>query len=185
MKNRFYKYDDNNFWFIITVIVSVVFITITFLLRNIGSLLFIGICLSSISIIGAFLIYNTGVHIRYDKSKILIIDALCLRIIPIDNIRYITFEENDKIRKAKRSLLSPDSLYRAYWTDSSKYVYRQGKTYRIIIYMNDGSIIESYDGWRYNTKSENRVLRQERKLQKVIQEFMLYKISQSTRKEKK
>lgn len=51
--------------------------------------------------------------------------------------------------------------------------------------MNDGSIIESYDGWRYNTKSENRVLRQERKLQKVIQEFMLYKISQSTRKDKK
>lgn len=88
--------------------------------------------------------FNTGIHFDYKNEKVIIIDSLFIRSIPMSKVKYITIEEDKKIRKQRINLFSPDSIYGAYWTDYSKYVFRNGRTYRIIFHMTDDTIIESY-----------------------------------------
>ncbi len=175
MRNHFFKYDSNNKFFIIVIFITLLFIVGTFVFRDFNFMIIIGISLSVIGTIGAFVIYHTGVHINYKKKKIIIIDSLMRRVIPMSHIQFISLEEDLKIRKKRKLIFSPDSSYRAYWTDSSEFVYRNGKTFRIVFHMKDKSRLSSYYGWLYNEKSAEKVILQEDKIKLMIKEFSQYK----------
>lgn len=175
MRKRIFKYDDNHKYFVISIVVSLVFLYVAFYLQDIFVAYIIGIIISTIGFVGALIIYITGIQINYKKNKITIIDSLWIRFISIDKVKYISIEEVIKTRKARRGILSPDSPYGAFWTFSSKYVYRNGKTYKIIFHMKNDSIIESYYGWLFNSKTKERVVKQENKFNQIIKEFMEYK----------
>lgn len=172
MRKRIFKYDDDHKYFIISMVVSFMFLCVAFYLHDIFVAYIIGIINSTIGFVGAFFIYLTGIHFDYKQNKIKIIDSLGIRTISMNEVKYISMEELVKTRKTRRGLLSPDSAYGAFWTFSSKYVYRNGKTYNIIFHMKNDSIIESYYGWLFNSKTKERVVKQENKLNQIIKEFM-------------
>jgi hypothetical protein len=175
MRKRIFKYDDNHKYFVISIVVSLVFLCVAFYLHDIFVAYIIGIIISTVGFVGAFIIYLTGIHFDYKKNKITILDSLGIRTISFDEVKYISIEELVKTRKTRRGLLSPDSLYGAYWTFSSKYVYRNGKTYKIIFHMKNDSIVESYYGWLFNSKTKERVVKQENEFNQIIKEFMEFK----------
>jgi|JTFO01.1.fsa_nt_gb hypothetical protein len=175
MRKRIFKYDDNHKYFVISIVVSLVFLYIAFYLDDIYVAYIIGIIISAVVFVGALIIYLTGIHFDYKKNKITILDSLGIRTISISEVKYISIEELVKTRKARRGFLSPDSRYGAFWTFSSKYVYRNGKTYKIIFHMKNDSIVESYYGWLFNSKTNERVVKQENKFNQMIKEIMEFK----------
>jgi hypothetical protein len=175
MEKRFFKYDDNNVFLFLVSIVTIALLVMTIILYEYLFMFVLCIVLSVVGFTGILFIRNIGIHLYYNKNKIIIIDSLLIRSISISDVQYISLLEDKKSRKKSFHLFSPDSLYRAYWTESSKYVYREGKTYRIIFHLKDKSIIVSYYGWLFKAKSKKRVILQEKKIKNIIQEFMQYK----------
>jgi len=175
MENKLFRYDYNYKLTIITLVATIFFLFITICLHQYQFAVFLGSTLTILGFFGTVLIYNTGIHLNFKNEKVIIIDSFLIRTISMSDIKYISIEEDKKIRKQRKTIFSPDSIYGAYWTDYSKYVYRNGKTYRIIFHLTDNTLIESYYGWLFNAKSALRVEKQEKKINQMIQQFISYK----------
>jgi hypothetical protein len=175
MKNRTFRYDDSHKYFMILLVISVTFIVLSIYLNEDVMIFSIFLILSFVGIIGALLIFITGIHFNYNKQKIVIIDTFFVRKIYIKDVQYITIDEIKKPRKKRKWPFFDGASYRAFWTVSSKYVYRNGKTFNIIFHMKNKTSVKSYYGWLYKTKSKNRVEKQQLLFNQFIQEFKEYK----------
>jgi len=170
--NKLFHYDDKYVYTVVSLIVSMVFLALSFILMNIIDMFFICLLTSIIGLIGSIYIFNIGIHFDYVNNRIIIIDSLWIRRISMTDVKYITFNEIIKPRKKRRLPFSVDALYGANWMDSSKYVYRNGKTYEIVFHLKNSIIINTYYGWLFKAKSERRVLKQEEILKNLIEQFM-------------
>lgn len=144
MKNKFLKYDDQNRYLIISLVVSIIFITVSILVFKIDIAFYIFLFGSILSVINSLLVYITGIHFNYKRDKIIIINFLTNRTIKMNEVQYISYEELEKVRKSKKIPFFDDASHFASWQSSSKFLYRNGRTFNINIHMKDKSTIKVY-----------------------------------------
>lgn len=173
-KNKF-RYDYNYKMSIITFLVSLLFLVLTVASydKDITAFYCFGI---------SFLIclFNTFVLIFYQgitvgKKNIIIVDDLYLWITKI-NLEDLNRVELKEIKKDKKSNLYGflNEFYHPYtYRCNSKYVYNNGRVFKIIFYLKNNITIDSYFGWMYKEKSIIKVNKIVKKLENFVDSINL------------
>lgn len=174
---KFIRYDYNYYWSILTLFLFIFFVFISCFLKykyEIENYFVLGI-LPLISLIGLVLINISGIHFNYNKRKIFVFDYFLLRKIKMDDIKSIKLIEIKKSKKKRLFPLLSEGVINSPITFEAKYVYRNGKIFRILINKKDGNVIELRYSWLFCSRSKKIVEIQQQRIISIIAEFNKYK----------
>lgn len=170
MKKSF-RYDYNNKLFLISLVVSVAFLAVSFVVHF--EPIAFGVTLGC-SVLGFlntfFIIKRQGISLNKKRLRITIVDEALVRNLKVSNIKYATYKQIEKENKGNAYGFFHEFFHPSTYMSDCKYVYNHGKVYNICFHMTDGSTIESYFGWMYREKSLETVEAVEAKLEKFIDE---------------
>lgn len=170
MKRKF-RYDYNCKMLIINIVVSLLFLVIFAASYNKGVVAFCVfgfvflICLFNTII----LIYNQGITIS--EKNIFIVDYFWFTKINLDDLKRVELKE---IKKEKRSNLYGfihEFYYATTYMYNSDYIYNNGRVFKIIFHLNDGTTRESYFGWLYKERNELKVNKVISKLENFVNDL--------------
>lgn len=168
-----FKYDYNNKIFIITLIVSLIFLFFTTILIRHLIPFVIFLVLTSISFFNSFfVIKKQGITIDKKNNKIIIVDQMFYRKLNIDEIKFVTIEEIKKEKKGNLYGFFCEFFYPSTYISHCNFVYNQGKVFYICFHMSNGHIEKSYFGWLYKEKG-SLVKKIETNLIKFVKEINL------------
>ena len=172
MKNKRVRFDDR-FYF-----------TILSFLLLIGSLLLIVYCTDlpiwgyialiftfSLAVTGLYVFPKIGLHFNYKLGVIKYLGPYKTspkRKIRMDEIKKIDFVE---INVPKGRGLVPERDY----NHAEDVIYRNGKIYKFVIHLTDSNIIEIPYYELFKALSKKRVSQQEKRINKIIAEFNLFR----------
>jgi len=168
---KIFRYDYNFKLFIITNIISFIFLLIAVVSYNKYIIAFwlLGI-MFFISIINTFVfIYNQGIRVK--NEKVIIVDFLWVTRFKLNELKYAEIKEIKKDKKDNlygfmHEFYDPDTYM---W--KCDYVYNNGRVFNIIFYLKDGSTRKTYFGWMYKEKSSAKVNKIVIKLKNFIEEI--------------
>lgn len=171
--NDFFKFDDKRIVSIILMIINCFLIVLSVLAVEVISLFLFLIGALIVHTVAFIFVFNEGIHFCYRKERIVIVQGIMIKIIPMANVVSFSVEE---IPKEKRGIITQkitDTVDRV--NTPSKYIYRNGKTFNIIFYLPDGEKIKVYYGWLYKSRSIGRINKQLGKIYEFRDRFIEYK----------
>ena len=167
MKIRF-RYDYNCKMLIINIFISLLFLVVAVIsyCKSLIAFCFFGI-LFLICLLNTFvLIYNQGIIV--DKKKILIVDYFYFTKLNLSDLKRVELKEIKKEKKSNWYGLLNEFYHSSTYMYNSDYVYNNGRVFKIIFYLKDNSVRESYFGWMYKEKSIEKVNKVLNKLETFI-----------------
>ena len=172
MKKRF-KYDYNNKMFIVCFLCSLLFLSIFIwsFNKNIVGCILTGFCTIALLFNTFVMIFNQGITVG--KKNILIIDYFWFTKINIKNLKWAEIKEIKKEKKGNLYGFIHEFYHPTTYMLKCYYVYNNGRVFKIIFHLKDGSIRETYFGWMYKEKSITRVNKVVNKLENFIEEINL------------
>lgn len=172
MKTKF-RYDYKNRILIFNLLVSNLFLIISVASYEKSLIAFcvFGIVFLICLLNTFILIYNQGITVR--KKNILIIDYFWVTKVNLSNLKRVELKEIKKDKKSNWYGFWNEFYHPSTYMYNSKYVYNNGRVFKIIFYLKDNSIKESYFGWMYKEKSIAKVNNVIKKLKNFINEINL------------
>ena len=170
MNTRF-RYDYNFKMLAINIVLTSLFFIIFAISYDKGVIAFCLFGLASIFSLfnTVFFIYNQGITIR--SKDIIIIDYFWLTKINFDDLKWVELKE---IRKEKNTNLYGffnEFYHYTTYMYKSDYIYNNGKVFKIIFHLKNGSAKETYFGWMYKEKSKLKVKKVQEKLEIFVREI--------------
>lgn len=167
MKKKF-KYDYNWKMFIVCFFYSLLFLSIFIwsINKNLVGCIVAGFCTIALLFTTFVLIFNQGITVG--KKNILIIDYFWFTKIDLAEINRVEIKEIKKDKKSNLYGLFNEFYHPSTYMYNSDYVYNNGRVFKIIFYLKNNTIKESYFGWMYKEKNISRVNKIVKKLEKFI-----------------
>ena len=170
MKRKF-RYDYNCKMTIINSLVSLLFFVIFVASFSKGVVAF---CVSGlVFLICVFntiaLIFNQGITIG--KKNIIIVDYFWFTKINLEDLKRAELKEIKKEKKSNLYGFFHEFYYSTTYMYNSDYVYNNGRVFKIIFHLNDGTTRESYFGWMYKERNELKVNQVINKLENFVNDL--------------
>lgn len=162
MRN-FFRYDYNYKLIVIGNLISLVLLVITVASYNNA----LALCLFGIAFLlntlNSFIVINRyGIHLC--KNKVIIVDGLFYRSINLSEIRRVEIKEIEKEKKSNKYGLFHEFYHYSTYLDHCDYTYNNGKVYNIVFHLKNNTKKESYFGWMYKEKNEEKVKKKQAEL---------------------
>ena len=168
-----FRYDYNCKILFFNAIASLLFLVMfvasyakSLLLFCIFGLVFL-ICLLNTTV----LIYNQG--IRVGKKNILIIDYFWFTKIKLADLKRVELKEIKKDKKSNLYGFLNEFYHPSTYMYNSDYIYNNGRVFRIIFHLENGTTKETYFGWMYKEKRIKRVNKVTSKLENFVYDINL------------
>ena len=176
MKKRI-VFDDNFHLTILSFVLSFLFLILLYLsfeqIPVFASAVLI--VLFSMFLTGVFVFPKMGITFNYKTKKIKYLGFYKIKnsTIKMNEIKKIMFFEVPS-KRIKHALISPKDYVFYNANAGLPYIYRNGKIYRFVIFLIDGTTIEIPYFHLFKAFSKKRVEKQEAKISKIIAEFNQY-----------
>ena len=167
MKKHF-RYDYNYKLLILSNLPTAAFLAIaiaSFEKNDIGFL--ISILASFFCFLNTYVFINNQ-GIRVTKGKVIIVDSLYLRTINLSDLKRVEIKEIEKEKKSNKYGFFHEFYHYSTYMQHCDYTYNNGKVFNIIFYLKNGTTKESYFGWMYREKSEDKVNKTQAKLTEFV-----------------
>ena len=176
MKNKRIRFDDRFYFTALSFLLLLFSLTLLVLIidanyPSIWGYIALAI-LFSLSLLGCYRFPKLGIHFNYKLGIIKYIgyykiDRAIIRMNEISKIDFYEIESTKKYGCIPKAYVIYDqhNIY--------PYVYRNGKRYMFQIHLKTGEIVEIPYLNLFKTYSQNRVIKQEMKISKILSEFNL------------
>lgn len=174
MKNKIIRFDDRFYWTTLNIalLVLLLFFLLLMIIKNapLGICVFLSVVFS-LFLCGLYVFPRMGLYFNYRLGiiKYLGPHKIKKRLIKMCEIEKIEFIE---IYVSKGSGVTPEHYIAL--GDKVATIYRNGKIFKFIIYLNNNDIIEIPYYNLFKARSKKRVLKQEEKISNIIKEFNLF-----------
>ena len=167
MKKRF-KYDYNNKMFIVCFLSSLLFLSIFIwsFNKNIVGCIAAGLCTIILLFNTFVMIFNQGITVG--KKNILVIDYFWFTKINIKDLKHVEIREIKKEKKGNLYGFFHEFYHPTTYMWKCDYVYNNGRVFKVIFHLKDGTSRETYFGWMYKERNILKVKKTIKKLEECI-----------------
>lgn len=166
-----FRYDYNFKLFTITNLLSFIFLLATIISYSKNVIAFWSfIIMFMINFINSFVFINNQ-GIRIERGTIKIVDYFWFTKIKLNDLKFVEIRELKKEKKSNKYGLLHEFYHPSTYMYKCDYVYNDGKVFKIIFHLKDGTTKESYFGWMYKERSLKKVNKVEKKLENFIEEI--------------
>lgn len=113
-------------------------------------------------------IYNQGITIT--KKNIIIVDYFWFTKIYVSDLKWVEMKEIKKEKKGNLYGFFHEFYHPTTYMLKSDYIYNNGRVFKVIFHLKDGTIRETYFGWMYKEKNILKV----KKTIKELEDFINY-----------
>ena len=112
------------------------------------------------------MIFNQGITVG--KKNILVIDYFWFTKINIKDLKYVEIREIKKEKKGNLYGFFHEFYHPTTYMWKCDYVYNNGRVFKVVFHLKDGTIRETYFGWMYKEKSIMKVNKIVNKLENFV-----------------
>ncbi len=163
-----FRYDYNYRMLIVNILTSLLFLVIFVASYNKGIIVFcfIGFTFLYCLFNTIVFIFNQGITIT--KKNIIIVDFFWFTKINVNDLKWAQIKELKKEKKGNLYGFFHEFYHPNTYMFKSDYIYNNGRVFKVIFHLKDGTIRDTYFGWMYKEKSILKVKKTIKKLEDCI-----------------